>query len=163
MLDYRSVRVPPNCFYVHLIWGRFPIWRAYFSIGLVQPATRKWPNISVTKYHVTGSTLGPIRPAAHFQVQTNGESIWDHSTSSEAEGGSVGTHGTLLRFTYLDVRWEEVDGSKVSDQWVISPTYKWGVCIYIYINGYNHQGYSKWWALEKVTPFKQISGSLKTI
>ena len=27
------------CFIFTPIWGRFPIWRAYFSIGLVQPPT----------------------------------------------------------------------------------------------------------------------------
>ena len=73
--------------------------------------------------------------------------------------------GPPLRFTYLDVperKW-------MDQRFQINGLFHLlinGVYVYIQIFiywGYNQQGYSKRWALEKVTPFKQISGSLKTI
>ena len=67
-----------NIFYFHPEpWGRFPIWRAYFSNGLVQPPTSSFLRFSNLKYQVTLSrarkryTLSVI-----WQVSTTSNNPW---------------------------------------------------------------------------------------
>ncbi len=62
-----------------IIWGRFPIWRAYFSDGLVQPPTRK-----STENSLAFSAPIPRRWLSRFAVEAS-----THSGSTLKKIGKV--------------------------------------------------------------------------